>query len=48
MKRQDLQHASPVLAVIALTLAGLLALLEAERFWMDDVPPPEVSLLDAP
>ena len=35
--RRANNHASPVLAIIALTLTGLLALVVAERYWIDGV-----------
>jgi hypothetical protein len=46
--KRDFNHVSPVLAVIALALAGLLALVEAERFWIGYVPVAEIPLLDFP
>jgi hypothetical protein len=43
--KRDFNQVSPVLAVNALALAGLLALVEAERFWIGYVPTAEIPLL---
>jgi predicted DNA-binding transcriptional regulator len=49
MKRSaDKSRASPVLAVIALALAGLLALVTAERTWIGYVPSADIPRSDFP
>jgi len=46
--KKDVNHASPVLAIVAITLASLLALIEAERSWIGYVAPADVLLSDLP